>query len=276
MRHSERVLLVGRRTSAWGSLRRLLARGGRCVMTAADLAGTLKMLGKTHYDLVVADLAMPGVNGATLVGRIRERCAETSVVVISGGRGLAAGVGALKSGAYDLVVRPFTPRSLRVTVERALARRRRSCGSVLLYSDLGGDVEFDALVGRSAAMQGVRDLILKAALVDGALLIRGASGAGKELVARTIHRHSRRKGRPFVTVKCGSLTGEALEEALFGRESGHVPGAEAIGGCLSMAEGGSLTQTPSTFPNRLIPSGNTTETRMAIEARTSIMSSLSF
>ena len=238
MRHSKRVLLAGGGAGGWGSLRRVLAGGGRCVRSAGSFSHALEILAKKVYDLVVVDLAASDACGSAVVGKIRERSPSTTVVVVAGRP--AAGISAVKSGAYDLIVRPFTPRSLKITVQRALARRKGPCESVLLYSDLGGDVGFEALVGRGAAMKGVRDLVLRASQVDSALLIRGASGTGKELVARTIHRHSRRKGKPFVTVKCGSLKGEMLEEELFGSMKKRLSGTAEGRGCLRVAEGGSL------------------------------------
>jgi len=190
------------------------------------------------YDVVITDLKMAPVDGIAVLQSVKASSPETEVIVMTAFGAVDTAVEAMKKGAADFITKPFAMDQLRLRLERiaeklALKRENRALRS---EADRLGE-----MVGVSAAMKKVRDLVQKVAPCDTSVLILGESGVGKELVARLIHRQSRRAGRPLVVVHAAALPETLLESELFGYEKGAFTGANARKpGRVEAADGGTL------------------------------------
>jgi DNA-binding NtrC family response regulator len=193
------------------------------------------------YDVVITDLKMAPVDGIGLLEAVKAASPDTEVVMMTAFGAVETAVEAMKKGAADFITKPFAMDQLRLRLERIgekLALRREN-QALKLEADASD--RLGAMVGSSAALEKVRDLVAKVAPSDASVLILGESGVGKELVARLIHRQSRRAGRPFVVVHAAALPETLLESELFGYERGAFTGAATRKpGRLESAEGGTL------------------------------------
>jgi DNA-binding NtrC family response regulator len=169
---------------------------------------------------------MPGMNGHEVLDRIKGEHPDTVVIVITGYASVESAVEAMKRGAYDFVPKPFTPNELRAIVTRALEKRRLLNETAYLRRELRNRIGADALCGETPPIGQIKELIRKAGQTDSTVLITGESGTGKELVARALHYHSRRRGKPFVVVDTASLVENLVESELFGHVKGAFTGAQ--------------------------------------------------
>ncbi len=188
------------------------------------------------YDLVLLDVALPGMDGLEVLRRIRAAGHTVPVVMISGHASAEQVVSALREGAIDFMDKPLALERVLVTVDNALARAR-------LAERLAAEREGEepVLTGVSAAVAELRRQIALAAPTDSRVLISGPNGAGKEVVARLLHRISRRAGNPFVAVNCAAIPAELIESELFGHLKGAFTGAvENKRGKFELADGGTL------------------------------------
>lgn len=215
-----------------------LSRDGFDVHVAEDGEQALKALSDHHIDVVITDLRMPKIDGMELLKRIVADYADVPVIMITAHGTVNTAVEALKIGAFDYVTKPFDRAEFQSVVAKA-ARSRELSGH--LY--LGGSEERGRfrLIGESAAMQDVYQIIDRAADTPSTVLITGESGTGKELIARALHEHSSRKERAFIRVNCAALPPELIESELFGYEKGAFTGAvTSKPGRFELADGGSL------------------------------------
>ena len=217
------------------------ARRGFHVQEAPGVNDALRLLQDRQFDVVVSDMAMPGLTGLDLLQRIKELSPECEVILLTGEATVETAVHAMKLGAYDFLSKPFSLAELETLIQKAYERRRLSQENVQLKAVLERSQPKLRMVGESPAMQEVCKLIAKAGPSDKAILIQGESGTGKELVARGLHEHSSRAGRPLVTINCTALTETLLESELFGHEKGAFTGAVAAKpGLFELADGGTL------------------------------------
>jgi two-component system response regulator PilR (NtrC family) len=211
-----------------------LSRMNLRTRTAADLAGARKLLKAERFDLCLTDMRLPDGDGLDLVGWIQENRAALPVAVITAHGNVEAAVRALKLGAFDFVSKPLDLGVLRKLVGSAIR--------------LSSDVEASAatlrgprLLGGSAVMEQVREMIARVSRSQAPVHICGESGTGKELVARMIHESGARREAPFVAVNCGAIPTELMESELFGHKRGSFTGAVADKkGLIQSAEGGTL------------------------------------
>ncbi|HLC40173.1 MAG TPA: sigma-54 dependent transcriptional regulator [Methylomirabilota bacterium] len=227
------------------SLRWVLERGfrqaGYVVTTAKDGDEALSQAEAEPFDLIFLDIRMPGTDGLTLLKRLRERRPDATVVIMTAHGTMETAIQAMQAGAYDYVTKPFDLDDVLLLVERALTARRLSQEVAQLKTGLQEIWEFGALVGRHPKMQEVYKTIGRIAGSDVTVLITGESGTGKELVARAIHHHSLRVGRPFVGVSCAAIPTTLLESELFGHERGAFTDArERKIGKFELAHGGTI------------------------------------
>jgi DNA-binding NtrC family response regulator len=221
------------------SCRQTLERSGWRVVTAPDGFSALKALRLREPDLVVLDLRMPGMDGLDLLQHVKVDRPHLDVIVITGYSSVGSAVECMRLGAYDYLPKPFDPDTLRLAVGRALEKRRLAEENRELRRELAG--VRDQLVGDSLGMRRVRDLIERVAPSDSTVLVLGESGTGKELVARAIHRQSPRRGKPFITVDCGSFAESLCESELFGHVKGAFTGAtNHRAGRFELADGGTV------------------------------------
>ena len=211
-----------------------LSRMNMKTRTAADLAGARKLLKAERFDLCLTDMRLPDGDGLDLVGWIQENRAALPVAVITAHGNVEAAVRALKLGAFDFVSKPLDLGVLRKLVGSAIR-----LGSSI--EETAATLRGPRLLGESAVMEQVREMIARVARSQAPVHICGESGTGKELVARMIHESGARREGPFVAVNCGAIPTELMESELFGHKRGSFTGAVADKkGLIQSAEGGTL------------------------------------
>jgi two-component system response regulator HydG len=195
--------------------------------TASDGAKALALIAEHEFDVVVADLKMPGASGFTVLESVKARWPETEVILLAADGSVSDAVEAVKQGAYDYIQKPFDPDAAGLVVARALERRRLRAQTVSLRKELEGVNSFHNVIGKSPPMREVCGLLERAAGLDTTVLLTGETGTGKELAARAVHYHSTRKHNRFVPVNCGALPAELGDNELFGYAKGAFNGAAA-------------------------------------------------
>src|SRR5712691_10779221 len=217
------------------------ARRGFHVREAPGVNDALRLLQDRQFDVVVSDMAMPGLTGINLLQRVKELSPECEVILLTGEGTVETAVQAMKLGAYDFLSKPFSLAELETHIQKAYERRRLNQENVQLKAVLERNQPKLRMIGESLAMQEVFKLTAKAGPSDKAILIQGESGTGKELVARALHEHSSRAAKPLISINCTALTETLLESELFGHEKGAFTGAVATKpGLFELADGGTL------------------------------------
>jgi len=218
-----RILIVDDELSMREFLSILLSREGYGVATAATGEEALTLLASGGVDLILSDLAMPGLSGIDLLSRTREMDPPPELILITAHATAETAVEAMKRGAYDYIPKPFRVDELLLTISRALERRSLVAENRELRRR-GDHPPEGGMVGESPALRRVVDLIDRVAPTGATVLVTGESGTGKELVARAIHEKSMLPG-PFVPVNCGSIPETLMESELFGHVKGAFTGA---------------------------------------------------
>jgi two-component system nitrogen regulation response regulator GlnG len=236
-----RILIADDEDGLRWVLEKGLTQAGYCVAAVKDGTAALSLAGSEPFDLIFLDVRMPGVDGLTLLSRLREVRPDAQVVIMTAHGTMDTAISAMQRGAYDYLTKPFDLDEVLLLAERALTARRLAQEVMQLKRGLREVWEFGALVGRHPRMQEVYKTIGRIAASDVTVLLRGESGTGKELVARAIHHYSRRAGRPFVAVSAAAIPAQLLESELFGHEKGAFTDArERRLGKLELAHGGTV------------------------------------
>ena len=242
MTASKPLLLVVDDEMAVLSIIRCVGEGeGFEVLTCTDGRQALQIAEARHPDLVMVDLRMPKVGGLEIVRALRDADAKAMVVLMTGHGSIDSAVEAVKLGAADYLTKPFDLQRLKDTFGTVREETERRARMMAVDREVARRVEFAGMIGRSAAMQEVFDLIRRLAPHVRTALISGETGTGKELVARALHQCGPRRARRFVTVNCSAVVETLFESELFG----HVPGAftgatEAKAGLFETVDGGTL------------------------------------
>ena len=219
----------------------LLEAAGYRVALAASAEEALERFTAEDVAVTLTDIRMAGMDGLALLDRVKDIDPEALVVVMTAYSSVDSAVAALRKGAYDYVTKPFVNEDLLQSLRNALRQRELFRENRALRRELDRRYSFSEIVGTSEALQSVFRLVEKVAATNTNILIQGESGTGKELVARAIHHHSPRSGRPFVAINCGALPETLLESELFGHTKGAFTGAIANKpGLLRAAEGGTI------------------------------------
>jgi DNA-binding NtrC family response regulator len=238
---SERILVVDDEIDLAVSCQRLLDSKGYETSVAANGEEALQLIQDEEPHLVITDLKMPGMNGMELLEQVKALYPDIQLLMMTAYSTIEDAVEAMRLGAHDFVPKPFTPEHLGIVVEKALADRVLREENRHLREQLGQHFSFDNIIGKSPAMTQIFDSIRKIADSNINVLISGASGTGKELIARSIHVNSRRGGRPFVALNCGALPEHLVESEIFGYERGAFTGAaRPKPGLLETAHGGTF------------------------------------
>ena len=188
--------------------------------------------------VIVSDIRLPGASGLDLLAQCRERAPEVPMILVTDHGDISMAVQAMRDGAYDFIEKPFASERLIEAVRRALERRSLVLENQALRRELAGQ---SRIIGRSPAIEQVRRLIANVAPTDASVLINGDTGAGKELIARSLHELSPRRDKPFIAVNCGALPEPMFESEMFGYEPGAFTGAaKRRVGKLEYASGGTL------------------------------------
>ncbi len=204
-----------------------LAEEGHAVFLAVDAETGLKILRQEPIDLVLTDLKLPGITGLELLQEVKRTHAAVPVVVMTAFGTVETAVEAMKAGASDYVLKPFSLEEIKLIVRKELQVHRLIEENRSLREALGQRYEFRNIVAHSPAMQEVLATVARVAPTNSTVLLGGESGVGKDLIARAIHEHSRRSSGPFVKINCTAIPENLLESELFGFEKGAFTGAIA-------------------------------------------------
>ena len=207
------------------SLTEFLGVEGYYVRSAQTLVEAMEFLERERFRVVMTDVRLPEGSGFDLLHRIRALSLSTAVIMLTGYGSIQDAVRAIKMGAFDYVTKPISDDEVNLTIERALQQQELLEENYRLREQLNMSYHLDNMVCRDPTMQRVMDMIKVVSGTDATILIAGESGTGKTMAARAIHTHSRRAGKPFVEVSCGSLPDTLLESELFGHVKGAFSGA---------------------------------------------------
>ena len=232
------ILIVDDEPGVRSSLSGVLRDEGYSVDAVPSGEACLERLTRGTVDLIVLDVWLPGMDGLATLARLRERQVDSQVVLISGHGNIESAVRGIKLGAFDFVEKPLSLDKTVLVVRNALRQRRLEDENRTLRARVD---RTQTMVGESYAMRQLRDQVAMAAPSNGRVLIYGENGTGKELVARTIHALSRRRGAAFVELNCAAIPEELIESELFGHVRGAFTGAVADRrGKFEAADGGTI------------------------------------
>jgi DNA-binding NtrC family response regulator len=221
-----RVLVVDDKENILNLLRKVL--GDHCdVTTAEDGARALALAAQADFDVIVTDIRMPGADGFEVLREAKRLQPDVEVILMTAYGSVQKAVEAMKDGAYDYLTKPFDPDEALLIVQKAAERKHLREQARDLRRALEGAFRFEKLVGNSASIRRVFELMHRGAASDATVLITGESGTGKELVAQAIHYASARKDAPFVAINCGAIPETLIESELFGHVRGAFTGAVA-------------------------------------------------
>lgn len=232
------VLIVDDEPNIRRMLGALLREEGYTTNEAGDGADAVKKMAEVDADIVLLDLMLPGVTGLELLDEIHQGWPLTPIIMMSGRASLSDAVQATKRGAFHFIEKPLSPEAVLLTIKGALDLQRARILTKTLAAEYGPE---HTLIGSSAAMQAVRELVQRIARTDARVLITGESGTGKELVASALHAASSRADGPFIRVNSAAIPRELIESEMFGHEKGAFSGASALRrGRFELADGGTL------------------------------------
>ena len=235
------VLLVEDEAPQRELIAKILAREGHEIREAGTVDEALMAIEEEVPDLILCDWRMPGRDGGELLDEIRRQALSCAFVVMTAYGSIAHAVDAIRRGADDYLGKPFEREALLLAVQRVLKTRRLERENRELREAVREGDGFGELIGRSEAMRALYRTIEKVGATDATVLVVGESGTGKELVARTLHRASRRAAKPFVAVNCAAIPETLIESELFGHEKGAFTGAHRRReGRFEEADGGTI------------------------------------
>ena len=232
-----KILIIDDERSFRNSLKEILADEGYEVDVAENGATGCAMVDKEKYSVIFCDIKMPEMDGMEVLGRLTEMGIDSAVVMISGHGDIDTAVECIKKGAFDFIQKPLDLNRILITIKNATER----VSLVKETRQLKKKVYGQEMVGESPALVQVKDMIGKVAPTDARVLIIGANGTGKELVARNLHQKSARSAAPYIEVNCAAIPSELIESELFGHEKGAFTSAiKQHKGKFEQADGGTL------------------------------------
>lgn len=252
----EKILIVEDDLVVRNLLQTIFLRHKLPVTVADNLAQAQACLAKEPFDLMMLDLRLPDGDGLKFLEQVSTLPERPLVVMVTGFGSIESAVSCMRAGAFDYVLKPFSPSQIDVILRKAQTYRQLVKVNNLLSDDAGDD---DAvLVGRSPAMMRLRQLIDRVAPTDATVLITGESGTGKEMISREFYRRSPRRGQPFIKVNCAAISQTLIESEFFGHERGAFTGAtERREGRFELANNGTLlldevSEIPSALQAKLL------------------------
>lgn len=240
--------------------------GHHCTVATTGPIGA-ERIEQDDFDIVITDLMMSGVDGLGILAKAKELLPDAEVILVTGHGTIPSAVQAMKQGAFNYLLKPLDLGQLRAVVERAAESLRLRRQNVELNRRLDEKFGFEGVIGNSPQMNDVIDRLKRIAPTDASVLIQGATGTGKELVAQAVHQNSPRKGKPFVALNCAALSENILESELFGHIRGAFTDAStdrvgkfeyANGGTLFLDEVGDMPMATQIKLLRVLESGEIT------------------
>jgi DNA-binding NtrC family response regulator len=222
-------------------LNKELTRKGYAVEVARDGNEALRLLHERSFDVVLLDVVMPGVDGLSLMKKMKEDSGAPAIIVLTGKATVETAVEAMKNGAYDYLTKPYKLDELAIIIDRAYEFSRLSVKSKLLEQELVRKESPFEFIGKSKQLQDILAVIQKVAPTDSPVFIQGESGTGKELIANTVWHFSTRKDAPFIALNCATLSENLIESEIFGHEKGAFTNAYQMKhGLVEVADRGTL------------------------------------
>jgi two-component system, NtrC family, nitrogen regulation response regulator NtrX len=233
-----KILVIDDEKAIRRSIKEILEFEKHKVEEAEEGQMALNMALKNNYELILSDIKMPKLDGIELLQKLTEAGIESPIIMMSGHGNIETAVDAVKKGAYDYLAKPIDLNRLLVAVRNALERTDLVTETKLLKKKITKSVD---MIGNSKAIMDIKDIIEKVAPTDAKVLITGANGSGKELVAKWLHEKSARAAGPLIEVNCAAIPSELIESELFGHEKGSFTSAVATRkGKFELAEGGTI------------------------------------
>ena len=228
-----KILVVDDERAIRNSLKEILSDEGYAVDTAEDGATALDMAGKERYDVIFCDIKMPNMEGTEVLEKLKKDGIDSAVIMISGHGDIDTAVECIKKGAFDFIQKPLDLNRILITIKNATERSKIITENTNLKKKVFGQ----QMVGESAPIKHLREMIEKVAPTDARVLITGPNGSGKELVARSLHQQSSRSAMPYIE----AIPSELIESELFGHEKGAFTSAiKQHKGKFEQADGGTL------------------------------------
>jgi len=221
------ILIVDDEKNIREGLGKALEMDGYNILLAENGDEGLRTINNEDVDLVIADLRMPKISGEDLLKRVASSFPTIPVIILTGHGTIESAVDAMRNGAYDFVTKPVNLDRLSLLVKRALSNRELVLKHRMLQEELEKKKGFSRIIGKSAAMKKIFEIVNQVGPTKASVLITGESGVGKEVVADALHSISDRKDKPFIKVHCAALSESLLESELFGHEKGAFTGAVA-------------------------------------------------
>jgi len=237
----EKILVVDDEDIIRESLSFILKKEGYSVEEAANGKLAYDKIKEDSFDLVISDLEMPVMKGTELLEEIKKLDIKTSVIIVTAFGSLDTAIKALRNGASDYILKPVEFDELLIKIRRVFDTKHILLENRILRSEIQRNYDFENIIGKSPVMKSIYQMIKTVAETDSTVLITGKSGTGKELVARALHHHSKRKNKTFIALNCGAITENLIESELFGHKKGAFTGAVSDKeGYVKAAEGGTL------------------------------------
>ena len=232
-----KILVVDDERAIRNSLKEILSDEGYNVDVAEDGATAIDMAEKERYDVIFCDIKMPNMEGTEVLEKLRTDGVDSAIIMISGHGDIDTAVECIKKGAFDFIQKPLDLNRILITIKTATERTQIITENTNLKKKVFGK----QMIGESAPILHLREMIEKVAPTDARVLITGPNGSGKELVARSLHQQSNRSAMPYIEVNCAAIPSELIESELFGHEKGAFTSAiKQHKGKFEQADGGTL------------------------------------
>ncbi|RJP80580.1 MAG: sigma-54-dependent Fis family transcriptional regulator [Desulfobacteraceae bacterium] len=238
---STKILIVDDELIMRESLAGWLERDGHLVEKAESGEEALEKIKTTRFDILLVDIKMSGISGLEVLKTVKENDEDIDVVMITAYGSIPTAIEAIRSGAFDYLLKPFDPMELGILIDKIIKHQAQTRENLFLREQHKDRTRFESMIGQSPAMQEVFDLIRDIAPVESTILILGETGTGKGLAAKAIHTAGPLSEGPFVVVNCGAIPEHLMETELFGHQKGAFTDArETKKGRLELAHGGTI------------------------------------
>jgi len=238
---SQRIMLIDNEVGLCRMMETILKEQDYQVKSFTRSVQAVAEFSAGDYDLIISDIKMPEMDGLEVLQHVLNRDPEVPVIMITAYATVDMSIQALRSGAYDMLTKPFEPDELIYRVKNALQHHELVEENRELREELSGKFEFEDIIGNSLAIRTLLEKVAKVAVRDTSVLITGESGTGKELIAQAVHYNSARRNHRFIAINCGALPENLLESELFGYRKGAFTGAmKDRKGLIEAANGGTL------------------------------------